>query len=84
MITIVSFQAPSDNRTGSYGVAPRDPDIDLLMDVDDDFEADGSKLTCPGEGLTSSSAFMRLVDYYLQRRYLLPDFLFQGAWYLCR
>ena len=34
------------------------------MDLDDGVETGGSKLTCPGESLTSAQAFMR---YVLQR-----------------
>jgi exosome complex component RRP4 len=60
MITFASFPASSDN---TFDRTRHHPDLDILMDDDDDFEAGGSKLTCPGEGLTSSSAFMRLVDF---------------------
>ena len=64
MITFTSFPPPRD----SYGYAPAKfvPDDDA-MDVDfDDEEEDfdsGSKLTCPGEPITSSQAYMRSVQF---------------------
>lgn len=39
---------------------------DVLMDLDDDqelIEASGSKLTYPGESLTSSQSYMRYVGF---------------------
>jgi exosome complex component RRP4 len=60
MIAFLSFPLPSVNTEG-YGVARHHPDVeeDVLMDLEDDIEAGGSKLTCPGESLTSAQAFMR-------------------------
>jgi exosome complex component RRP4 len=60
MIAFVSFPAPSAN-TEAYGVLRHHLDVeeDALMDLDDDVETGRSKLTCPGESLTSAQAFMR-------------------------
>ena len=41
-----------------------DDDEDMDVDVDDEDFASGRKLTCPGEPITSASAFMR----YVRRR----------------
>jgi exosome complex component RRP4 len=60
MITFTSFPVPSDYNTPGYGTARHRPDVEeALMDLDDDFEVGGSKLTCPGEYLTSAQGFMR-------------------------
>ena len=60
MITFASFQpAPSYDAYGSYSKVRREVDEDDDMDVDDDFS--GGKLTCPGETIASSHAFMRFV-----------------------
>ena len=66
MITFTSFPKSKD----SFSYAPpkfstadeKDMDIDLYEDDDDgeDFDS-GTKLTCPGEPITSSYAFMRCV-----------------------
>ena len=68
MITFASFVAPPEDlhaleRARHYrGVDDDDDDddgdMDLDLDDDDEFTS-GSKLTCPGETLTSSHAFMR-------------------------
>jgi exosome complex component RRP4 len=54
MISFTSF--PGHEQTGHHPSVNED-----LMDLDDleDFEAKGSKLTWPGEYLTSSQAYMR-------------------------
>ena len=57
MIAFVSFPVPLVN-TEAYGVTGHHPDVEV-MDLDDGVEAGGSKLTCPGESLTSAQAFMR-------------------------
>ena len=66
MISFTSFPKPKD----SFSYAPpkfstadeNDMDVDLYEDDDDgeDFDS-GTKLTCPGEPITSSHAFMRCV-----------------------
>ena len=67
MITFTSFPKPKD----SFSYAPQkfstggenDMDIDLYEDDDEgeDFDS-GTKLTCPGEPITSSHAYMRCVS----------------------
>ena len=59
MISFTSF--PSHGQTGHYPSVNED-----LMDLDDfeDFESKGSKLTWPGEYLTSSQAYMRCETSY--------------------
>lgn len=63
MITFASFAAPPDDLYGhGHRVAhPIDPadDRDMDIDFDDEEFVSGSKLTVPGETLTSSHAFMR-------------------------
>ena len=58
MISFTSFpgHGQSDGQTGHHPSVNED-----LMDLDDleDFEVKGSKLTWPGEYLTSSQAYMR-------------------------
>jgi hypothetical protein len=64
MVTFTSFPNPKD----SFSYAPpkfsaedkNDMDIDVYEDDDDgeDFDS-GTKLTCPGEPITSSHAYMR-------------------------
>ena len=62
MVTFASFVPPLDESYGHGGAryVPDDGD-DMDMDLDDDDFAAGSRLTCPGEPLTSSHAFMRYV-----------------------
>jgi hypothetical protein len=65
MITFTAFPPPKD----SFGYTPaKFVDDEDAMDVDfDDDEEDfdsGSKLTCPGEPITSSHAYMRFVPSY--------------------
>lgn len=64
-------QRPAMISFASFPAAPHVPDYsqphhpysvpgDAEMDLDEDeLDADGSNLTCPGETLTSSQAFMR-------------------------
>lgn len=62
---------------------PQDATEDLLMDLDDDFETGGSKLTCPGESLTSAQTFMRWVSRSpakIQMMVIIP----QRSRYVCR
>jgi len=66
MITFTSFPKPKD----PFSYAPKnfpttdenDMDIDFYEDDDEgeDFDS-GTKLTCPGESITSSHAYMRCV-----------------------
>lgn len=61
MIIFTSFPLPADESFN--GSRQHHPDVveDIIMDLDDQdpFEAAGSKLTYPGESLTSSQAYMR-------------------------
>ncbi|PPQ69502.1 hypothetical protein CVT26_002848 [Gymnopilus dilepis] len=60
MISFASF--PSKSHEITYEEARHHPNVkDDLMEFDDyeDFESSGSRLTCPGETLTSSQAYMR-------------------------
>ena len=67
MITFTSFPKPKD----PFSYAPskfstmgeNDMDIDVYEDDEDDGEDfdSGAKLTCPGEPITSSHAYMRCV-----------------------
>lgn len=65
MISFASFPAQSDYDT-RYGSARHHPDVaeDVFMDLDagEDFETGEHKLTCPGEFITSSQAYMRYVS----------------------
>ena len=60
MIVFTSFPQPLDHSP-AYAAAKnhKDADDDALMDLDDDFGSSDSRLTCPGESLTSAQAFMR-------------------------
>ncbi|EGO20581.1 hypothetical protein SERLADRAFT_476909, partial [Serpula lacrymans var. lacrymans S7.9] len=57
MLSFISFSQPTD--ANHYGSTRHHPDVehDSLMDLDDDLG--GSRLTCPGEFITSSQTFMR-------------------------
>ncbi|KAH7885764.1 hypothetical protein F5I97DRAFT_1808858 [Phlebopus sp. FC_14] len=58
MLSFVSYQQPRSETF--YGSTRHHPDVEDLMDVDDDdLETGGTRLTCPGETITSSQAFMR-------------------------
>lgn len=60
MISFSSF--PISNDYGGINGPHRLYDIsdEAEMEIDDDyFETSGSKLTCPGQSLTSSQAYMR-------------------------
>lgn len=61
MIAFTSFPTPLDNNSDGYESSRPHPNVedDALMDLDDEFETGGSKLTCPGESLTSAQAYMR-------------------------
>ena len=66
MITFTSFPRPKDSF--SYAPAKFSTDDQDVMDIDayeddddgEDFDS-GTKLTCPGESITSSQAYMRCV-----------------------
>jgi hypothetical protein len=77
MISFTSFPLPR-----LY--APRvDVVEDALMDLDDDqdlLEASGSKLTYPGEPLTSSQLYMRYVRFIGWCRPAYLDITFQRSW----
>ncbi|KAG5654206.1 hypothetical protein H0H81_006239 [Sphagnurus paluster] len=62
MITFTSFPLPSEDAFN--GTRQHHPDVaeEIMIDLDDEqdqWEAGGSKLTYPGEALTSSQAYMR-------------------------
>ncbi|KAF8801358.1 hypothetical protein BYT27DRAFT_6799630 [Phlegmacium glaucopus] len=60
MIAFTSF--PNHTEVTNYGQTRHAPSVNEdFMDLDDleDLEVKGSKLTCPGEYLTSSQAYMR-------------------------
>ncbi|KAI0079099.1 exosome complex exonuclease rrp4 [Panus rudis PR-1116 ss-1] len=61
MFSFASFPAPSqDNYTsGARYQSYEDEDVEMDIDFDDDSFESSRKLTCPGEVLTSSHAFMR-------------------------
>jgi hypothetical protein len=61
MITFTSFPLSKDSF--NYGSAKFVDEDAMDVDFDDDEEDfdSGSKLTCPGEPITSSQAFMRCV-----------------------
>ena len=65
MITFASFAPPPDDLYGHGAITTHHPEVEDEADMDIDFDdeefASGSKLTCPGETLTSSHAFMRCV-----------------------
>jgi len=65
MISFTSFPLPPTDDP-YHGSRLHHPDLveDMLMDLDDGqelLEPSGSKLTYPGESLTSSQAYMRYV-----------------------
>jgi hypothetical protein len=63
MISFASFAPPLDDayvyEDARHLRATDDDENNMDLDLDDDEFASGSKLTCPGETLTSSHAFMR-------------------------
>ena len=66
MITFTSFPKPKDsfsNAPSKFSTEGENyMDIDVYEDDDDEEEFDsGTKLTCPGEPITSSHAYMRCV-----------------------
>ncbi|KIP04213.1 hypothetical protein PHLGIDRAFT_31465 [Phlebiopsis gigantea 11061_1 CR5-6] len=77
MITFASFAAPPDDLYGhGHRVAhPIDPadDRDMDIDFDDEEFVSGSKLTVPGETLTSSHAFMRGHGTYVDNEQVIAS-----------
>ncbi|KIJ65207.1 hypothetical protein HYDPIDRAFT_39831 [Hydnomerulius pinastri MD-312] len=70
MLSFVSFSQPTDY---AYHESTRHhPDVEDLMDVDD-LKTGGSKLTCPGETITSSQAFMRGHGTYVDREEVIAS-----------
>ncbi|KAJ7104490.1 exosome complex exonuclease rrp4 [Mycena belliarum] len=64
MISFASFPVQPDRVSNSIRRFPDDADD---MDIDeDDFEAGGSKITWPGESITSSQAYMRGHGTYVE------------------
>jgi len=72
MITFTAFPKPKDSFSHppqKFSTAgENEMYIDLYEDDDDgeDFDS-GTKLTCPGESITSSHAYMRCVPLYALR-----------------
>ncbi|KAH7924155.1 hypothetical protein BV22DRAFT_532174 [Leucogyrophana mollusca] len=62
MLSFVSFSHPTDHGSTHHHL----PDTEDLLDVAD-FESSRSKLTCPGEIITSSQAFMRGHGTYVDK-----------------
>lgn len=86
MITFASFAAPPDDLYGHGTATTHHPDVDDDADMDLDFDdeefASGSKLTGPGETLTSSHAFMRYVSPFTRPAFCVSHSP-QWPWYLC-
>ncbi|KAF9448951.1 hypothetical protein P691DRAFT_759494 [Macrolepiota fuliginosa MF-IS2] len=60
MISFSSFPATREYAEFSGPHHPYDPSDDVEMEIDEDYlDTNGSKLTYPGESLTSSQAYMR-------------------------
>ena len=57
MILFNSFPQRPDFAGG--GSRADDTDMDIDLDGDEDIDSGGSKLTCPGEPLTSAQDYMR-------------------------
>ncbi|KAG6841458.1 hypothetical protein C0991_010883 [Blastosporella zonata] len=75
MIAFTSYPAQFDE---TYNASRHHPDVkneDIMMDLDDDqdFEPGGSKLTYPGESLTSSQAYMRGHGTYIDNEEVIAS-----------
>ncbi len=57
MILFNSFPLRPDFVGG--GSRADDTDMDIDLDGDEDYDSGGSRLTCPGEPLTSAQDYMR-------------------------
>ncbi|KDQ50706.1 hypothetical protein JAAARDRAFT_141473 [Jaapia argillacea MUCL 33604] len=74
MITFTSFPAQLDDY--DYGATRHPPEVedDIRMDMDeDDLDTAGSRLTCPGDYITSSQAFMRGHGTYVENEEVLAS-----------
>ena len=72
MVTFASFPTPrTDSAHGydrpRYSNTGEDDDNDMNEEFQDEDFASGSKLTCPGETITSSHAFMRYAGLFTRR-----------------
>ncbi|KAJ7204756.1 exosome complex exonuclease rrp4 [Mycena pura] len=67
MISFTPFPAQA-NRASEHTI----PNTDV-MDLDDDFEAGGSKITLPGETITSSQAYMRGHGTYVENEEVIAS-----------
>lgn len=69
MVTFVSFPAAYGDdaykNNGPKHPEYTDDDDEMAFDFEDDDFTSGSKLTCPGEPIASSHAFMRFVIFCL-------------------
>ncbi|KAJ6595622.1 exosome complex exonuclease rrp4 [Mycena vulgaris] len=71
MISFASFPVQPDRSSDTIRHFPDDED---LMDLDDgDFEAGGSKITWPGETITSSQAYMRGHGTYVENEEVIAS-----------
>jgi exosome complex component RRP4 len=63
MIAFTSY--PTQANHAGQGSTRHHPGVEdaLMIDNDEDFGTGGTKLTVPGESLTSSQAYMRSVTY---------------------
>jgi exosome complex component RRP4 len=59
MISFISFPAQPDDAYRTVRRIKDDDDDDTLMDLDYEGGPSSSKLTCPGESLTSAHDYMR-------------------------
>ncbi|KAG1743100.1 hypothetical protein EDB19DRAFT_586494 [Suillus lakei] len=67
MLSFISFSSQPTDST-YHRSARHHPDVEDLMDVDDDdFTGSEPRLTCPGETITSSQAFMRGHGTYVDK-----------------
>ncbi|KAF8836832.1 hypothetical protein BDN67DRAFT_973681 [Paxillus ammoniavirescens] len=70
MLSFVSFAQPIDHAC--HDATRHHPDVEDLMDVDDLFSS-GSKLTCPGETITSSHDSMRGHGTYVDKEEVIAS-----------
>ncbi|KAG6907891.1 hypothetical protein DXG01_006998 [Tephrocybe rancida] len=83
MIVFTSYPVPPNESYDASRTHHPDVSEDILMDIEDEdpFESGGSKLTYPGETLTSSHAYMRCVHSKVKQR--RRSFARKRAWYIC-
>ncbi|KZT21199.1 exosome complex exonuclease rrp4 [Neolentinus lepideus HHB14362 ss-1] len=75
MITFTSFPSPPQTTAG-HGRTKHHPAVeeDVAMDLDEDeLSPGGSRLTCPGDSITSSQAFMRGHGTYVENEEVIAS-----------